>query len=64
MKLRSVVALMGTLATAGASSAGAVELKVGQSFPNMALPRLQDGRPASISNFRGHRLILHIFASW
>ena len=37
---------------------------VGQAFPNIELPALHDGRRASIEQFRGHKLILHIFASW
>lgn len=41
--------------------AGAFE--VGQPFPNIALPDL-DGSRRSIADFRGHKLILHVFASW
>jgi hypothetical protein len=40
-----------------------VPFAVGEPFPNVALPGL-DGAPASIADFRGHKLILHIFASW
>ena len=57
--------LLGVLAgAASATQAASVELKVGRSFPNMVLPSLVDGRPASISQFKGKKLILHIFASW
>ena len=42
----------------------AEELKVGATFPNLTLPSLQDGRPLSIADFRGEKLILHIWASW
>lgn len=35
----------------------------GQEFPNLVLPDLE-GRPMSITGFRGQRMILHIFASW
>jgi hypothetical protein len=38
--------------------------EVGTSFPTLSLPSLEDGRPASIADFRGRKLILHIFASW
>lgn len=36
----------------------------GQTFPDIALPSLEDGTPRAISDFRGQKLILHIFASW
>ncbi len=38
--------------------------EVGQPFPDIVLPSLEDGRPASIADFRGKKLILHVFASW
>lgn len=38
--------------------------EVGEPFPTLALPALEDGRPRSIVDFRGKKLILHIFASW
>ena len=41
-----------------------MELKVGHPFPGIVLPSLEDGRPSSIAQFRGQKLILHIFASW
>lgn len=44
--------------------AGAFELAVGKPFPPLVLPSLEDGKPASVSDFRGQKLILHIWASW
>lgn len=41
-----------------------VELRVGRMFPTTVFPSLDSGRPASIADFRGKKLILHIFASW
>lgn len=38
--------------------------EAGQVFPPIALPALESGRPASLADFRGRKLILHIFASW
>ena len=38
--------------------------EVGTPFPTLSLPSLDDGRPASIGDFRGQKVILHIFASW
>lgn len=36
----------------------------GTPFPTLSLPSLEDGRPASIADFRGRKVILHVFASW
>lgn len=50
--------------SAQSSSSSEIGLKVGQTFPSLALPSLEDGRPRSITEFRGEKLILHVFASW
>ncbi len=42
----------------------AYELKVGEPFPTLMLPSLEDNRPLSIADFRGEKLILHLWASW
>lgn len=39
-------------------------LSVGRPFPEIVLPSLKDGTPMSITSFRGHKVILHVFASW
>ena len=39
-------------------------LEVGQPFPNIVLPNLADGRPGTIGQFHGRKLLLHVFASW
>ena len=36
----------------------------GQVFPTLGFPSLQDGRLTSIADFRGKKIILHVFASW
>ena len=46
------------------ASAQSVQFEVGQLFPDIVLPLLEDGRPVSIADFRGKKLILHVFASW
>lgn len=38
--------------------------QVGQPFPDLTLPALDDGRPASIRDYRGQKVVLHVFASW
>ncbi len=39
-------------------------LEVGRPFPDIILPSLEDGSAMSIEQFRGEKLLLHIFASW
>ena len=56
-----VISLMGEVTTANPQPVG---FEVGQTFPNLVLPSLEDGRPLSLAQFRGQKLILHIFASW
>jgi len=37
---------------------------VGDLFPDLAFPSLADGTPARLSDFRGKKVMLHVFASW
>lgn len=39
-------------------------IEVGEPFPDIVLPALDDGSARRISDYRGHKLILHVFASW
>ena len=63
MKLHQATALL-LVPLVAAAADEKIELRLNQPFPNLVLPLLANGRPASISNFRGRKLILHIFASW
>lgn len=67
-KATGALVLLGLLHWSGAAVSAAqgvsMELKVGHPFPEIALPSLEDSRPSSIAQFRGQKLILHIFASW
>ena len=38
--------------------------EVGQPFPVAAFPSLDGGEPMSVADLRGHKVILHVFASW
>lgn len=38
--------------------------EVGSPFPSVAFPSLEDGHPMSLADFRGQKVILHVFASW
>jgi hypothetical protein len=37
---------------------------VGEAFPDLAFPSLEDGTPRRLSDFRGRKVMLHVFASW
>lgn len=37
---------------------------VGEIFPDIAFPSLVDGSPTRLSDFRGRKVMLHVFASW
>ncbi|MBL1217795.1 MAG: hypothetical protein D8M59_09900 [Planctomycetes bacterium] len=39
-------------------------IEVGLPFPDIMLPSVQNGSPMAISDFRGKKIILHVFASW
>jgi hypothetical protein len=36
----------------------------GEAFPTIALPSAADGRPVSLADFRGKKVIVNVFASW
>ena len=36
----------------------------GETFPDLAFPSLEDGTPTRLSDFRGTKVMLHVFASW
>ncbi len=64
----SAVELIGIMPFHGvgarAQTSDSAEFREGQVFPTMIFPYLGDGRPGSVADFRGKKLILHIFASW
>ena len=38
--------------------------RIGQPHPDFTLPSLADGKPMSLSQFRGRKVLLIHFASW
>lgn len=60
--LVTIVTLLGISALAHAGEPP--KILVGQPFPAIVLPSLADGEPMSIRDFRGEKVVLHIFASW
>jgi hypothetical protein len=54
----------GAPAEGAPAEAAPAEIAIGKPFPAILLPDAQDGRPRSIVNFRGKKIVLHVFASW
>lgn len=47
-----------------AASAQAFEPQVGAPLPDFRLPRIDNGAPVSLSDYRGRKVLLMMFASW
>ena len=46
------------------SANGSPRIQIDKPFPGLVLPSLKDGSPLSLTDFRGGKTILHVFASW
>ena len=46
------------------ASVGSAQTKVGQRHPDFTLANIADGKPVSLSDFRGKKVLLIQFASW
>ena len=65
--MKTAIATIGALAlstTALAQPSLPASIAEGKPFPAIVLPELSDGHPASIADFRGEKVVLHVFASW
>lgn len=65
--MKTMTALIGALVlctNAAAQPSLPETIAEGKPFPSITLPGLADGRPASIADFRGEKVVLHVFASW
>jgi hypothetical protein len=47
-----------------ATSAAPYAPRAGQPHPDFTLPNIADGKPVSLSDFRGKKVLLIQFASW
>ncbi len=47
-----------------AAQADPPKLEIGEPFPDLTLSSMEDGSSTSIADFRGQKVILHVFASW
>jgi hypothetical protein len=64
-KLNLVMLMCGCLfLSAGRSGAESYSPRVGQPHPDFTLPSIVDREPVSLSQFRGHKVLLVHFSSW
>ena len=64
-KMQAIISGVTLLALSGmAAQADPPQLEIGQPFPDIAFPSMEDRSPMSIASFRGKKVILHVFASW
>ncbi len=61
--VRGLLALVVAFSFVGRPETAQV-LEVGEPFPLLQLPHLDDGGPGSVADYRGEKLVLHVFASW
>ena len=64
MRLTFLLALILMTTTNATAQRPGPGFEVGEPFPNIAFPSVDGGEPRSISDFRGQKVVLHIFASW
>ena len=64
MKSFDLANLAALFALATAPAAGASPFRVGEPVPRLRLPSIADGRPLSLADFRGEKVMLHVWASW
>ena len=65
--MKTILAITLLLSASSAFSADhpTPSIEVGQPFPVLELPLANDqGKAASIMDYRGRKLMLHLFASW
>ncbi len=62
----SIAAAMTSLALSHSAFAqrGLGEIKMGQRFPDLTFRSMEDGSPVSMADYRGKKVVLHVFASW
>ena len=59
-----VLLLLGLPATAQAWQGAGNKIEVGKPYPDFVLPRIDNGQPLRLSDYRGRKVILVHFASW
>ncbi len=64
MRLLTAMVMVMLIGSTVAQAAEPPRIEVGKAFPAISLPALEDGSPMSIRDFRGEKVVLHVFASW
>lgn len=62
--MKRIFQLMLAVSTAGTLAAEVTNIQLNEPFPSIVLPSVEDGSAMSVEQFRGQRLMLHVFASW
>jgi len=62
--IRRIVGFLAILIGVSSGPLLAEPLKVGERYPNLTLANIADGKPVSLSDFRGKKVLLIQFASW
>ena len=63
MKIMKRLVIAMSILVFGTTAAEAAPIEIGKPVPDLVLPTL-DGQPKSLADFRGQKVLLHIFASW
>ena len=64
LSIFSTSATGSTMMTQDVADDSPVEIKVGEGFPEIFLPRVDRDGFRSIADYRGEKVFLHVFASW
>jgi hypothetical protein len=62
--MRRIAVFLTALMAATAARAAPYQPIVGQRHPDFTLPNIATGKPVSLSDFRGKKVLLIHFASW
>ncbi len=52
------------LGSAASAEARPHPFVAGEPLPELTLPAAENGQPRSLSELRGRKMVLHVFASW
>ena len=66
MRTVSAIIVLGLAQAAALAGAGAVgyDPKIGERHPEFTLPDINTGKPVSLADFHGKKVLLIQFASW
>jgi hypothetical protein len=64
MKPPGLAKIAALFALATAAGASASPFRMGEPVPRLRLPSVADGRPLALADFRGEKVMLHVWASW